>query len=82
MADHEHVERTAVTTVLPCGDRALLVEVPAARTVLVVLDRAPSELDVAALRRLSPEPVGAAEQGRSWSCRSSSTDRTSPRSPG
>lgn len=28
--------------------------VPAARTVLVVLDRAPTELDVAALRRLSP----------------------------
>jgi len=63
--------------VLPCGDRALLVEVadlpavtalraalervplpgqcdlvPAARTVLVVLDRAPSEHDVATLRRL------------------------------
>jgi KipI family sensor histidine kinase inhibitor len=29
--------------------------VPAARTVLVVLDRAPSDLDVATLRRLSPE---------------------------
>jgi KipI family sensor histidine kinase inhibitor len=29
--------------------------VPAARTVLVVLDRPPSELDVATLRRLSPE---------------------------
>ena len=63
--------------VLPCGDRALLVEVadlpavtalraalervplpgqcdlvPAARTVLVVLDRPPSEHDVATLRRL------------------------------
>ena len=67
------------TTVLPCGDRALLVEVPdaaavaavrtvlersplpgqrelvpAARTVLVLLDRPPTEVDVAALRRLSP----------------------------
>ena len=66
---------------LPCGDRALLVEVPdlasvaavrtaleraplpgqrdlvpAARTVLVVLDRPPSDLDVAALRRLAPLP--------------------------
>jgi KipI family sensor histidine kinase inhibitor len=76
------------TRVLPCGDRALLVEVPdaaavaavraalersplpgqrelvpAARTVLVVLERAPTELDVTALRRLSPEPVDAAEQG-------------------
>jgi KipI family sensor histidine kinase inhibitor len=65
--------------VLPCGDRALLVEapdggdvgalaaalersplpgqeelVPAARTVLVRLDRAPTERDVAALRRLRP----------------------------
>jgi KipI family sensor histidine kinase inhibitor len=64
--------------VLPCGDRALLVEVadlaavaavhatlrnvplpgqvelvPAARTVLVVLDRPPSETDVARLRGLS-----------------------------
>jgi KipI family sensor histidine kinase inhibitor len=29
--------------------------VPAARTVLVVLDREPSDLDVAALRRLSPD---------------------------
>ena len=69
-------------TVWPCGDRALLVEVPdlaavaavraaleaaplpgqrdlvpAARTVLVVLDRAPSDLDVAALRRMSPHPA-------------------------
>jgi KipI family sensor histidine kinase inhibitor len=75
-ADHGGVERDAVR-VLPCGDRALLVEVaglpavaavraaleraplpgqrdlvPAARTVLVVLDRAPSDLDVATLRRL------------------------------
>ena len=75
------MERTSVpgTTVLPCGDRALLVEVPdaaavaavrtalersplpgqrelvpAARTVLVLLDRPPTEVDVAALRRLSP----------------------------
>jgi len=65
-------------TVVPFGDRALLVEVaepdavaavrvalekaplpgqrdlvPAARTVLVVLDRAPTDLDVAALRRLT-----------------------------
>jgi KipI family sensor histidine kinase inhibitor len=72
------VEQTAAPTVLPYGDRALLVEVadlgavaavrsalegsplpgqrdlvPAARTVLVVLDRPPSDLDVAALRRLS-----------------------------
>jgi len=31
--------------------------VPAARTVLVVLDRPPSDLDVAALRRLSPVPA-------------------------
>ena len=72
--------------VLPCGDRALLVEVadlpavaairaaleraplpgqrdlvPAARTVLVVLDRAPSDLDVAALRRLDlAAPTGGA----------------------
>jgi KipI family sensor histidine kinase inhibitor len=35
--------------------------VPAARTVLVVLDRAPTEVDVAALRRLDPRlPSGAA----------------------
>jgi len=75
------MERISVpgTTVLPCGDRALLVEVPdaaavaavrtalersplpgqrelvpAARTVLVLLDRPPTEVDVATLRRLSP----------------------------
>jgi KipI family sensor histidine kinase inhibitor len=67
-------------TVLPCGDRALLIQapaggdvaalaaaleraplpgqeelVPAARTVLVRLDRAPTDLDVAALERLRPE---------------------------
>lgn len=76
------------TRVLPCGDRALLVEVvdaaavdavraalersplpgqqelvPAARTVLVVLDRAPTELDVTALRRLSPVPAGTVAPG-------------------
>jgi KipI family sensor histidine kinase inhibitor len=76
------VERSAGpgTTVLPYGDRALLVEVggsasvaavltalrrsplpgqvdlvPAARTVLVVLDRPPTDLDVAALRRPVPD---------------------------
>jgi KipI family sensor histidine kinase inhibitor len=38
--------------------------VPAARTVLVVLDRAPTEVDVAALRRLDPRlPSGAATRG-------------------
>ena len=67
---------------LPCGDRALLVElpvdgdvrglaaaltrrplpgqvelVPAARTVLVRLDREPTERDLAVLRRLRPLPV-------------------------
>ena len=84
MPDHGRVEPTASpgTSVLPCGDRALLVEVadagavaavrgalersplpgqrelvPAARTVLVVLDRPPTEVDVAVLRRLSPEPA-------------------------
>jgi KipI family sensor histidine kinase inhibitor len=65
--------------VLPCGDRALLVEVdgsavaalraalersplpgqvdlvPAARTVLVLLDRPPTDLDVATLRRATLE---------------------------
>jgi allophanate hydrolase subunit 1 len=71
--------------VLPCGDRALLVEVadlggvaavrtaleqsplpgqrelvPAARTVLVLLDRAPAEADLAALRRLRPSRTEAA----------------------
>ena len=68
--------------VLPCGDRALLVEVadldavaalhaalrrsplpgqcelvPAARTVLVVLDRPPSDADAARLRDLTPADV-------------------------
>jgi KipI family sensor histidine kinase inhibitor len=84
MTDHGRVEPNARagTTVLPYGDRALLVEVadgpavaavraalersplpgqrelvPAARTVLVLLDRPPTELDVATLRRLAPEPV-------------------------
>jgi KipI family sensor histidine kinase inhibitor len=37
--------------------------VPAARTVLVVLDRPPSDADRAALRRLRPEPGSGAEQG-------------------
>jgi KipI family sensor histidine kinase inhibitor len=90
MPDHGRVERTASpgTSVLPCGDRALLVEVadpgavaavrtalersplpgqlelvPAARTVLVVLNRAPTEVDVAALRRLSPEPAAEDRAG-------------------
>jgi len=76
--------------VLPCGDRALLVEVaglpevaavrtaleraplpgqrdlvPAARTVLVVLDRAPSDLDVATLRRLDPDASAGVAAGKS-----------------
>ena len=75
---------------LPCGDRALLVEVaglpevaavrtaleraplpgqrdlvPAARTVLVVLDRAPSDLDAATLRRLDPSASASAAAGKS-----------------
>jgi KipI family sensor histidine kinase inhibitor len=84
MSDHGRVEPNARggQTVLPYGDRALLVEVtdaaavpavraalersplpgqcelvPAARTVLVLLDRSPTELDVTTLRRLAPEPV-------------------------
>src|SRR4029450_4839190 len=88
MPDHGRVEPTARPgpSVLPCGDRALLVEVPdaggvaavraalersplpgqcelvpAARTVLVLLDRPPSELDVAALRRL---PIESAPDDR------------------
>jgi KipI family sensor histidine kinase inhibitor len=88
MPDHGRVEPTASPgpAVLPCGDRALLVEVPdargvaavraalersplpgqcelvpAARTVLVVLDRPPSELDVAVLRRL---PIESAPDDR------------------
>jgi KipI family sensor histidine kinase inhibitor len=74
----------AARTVLPCGDRALLVElpdagdvaafaaalaqtplpgqeelVPAARTVLVRLDRMPTARDAAALQRLRPvAPAG------------------------
>ena len=76
-------------TVLPCGDRALLVEVadggdvgalaaaiegsplpgqeelvPAARTVLVRLDRAPTDRDVAALRRLRPVASADRRPGR------------------
>jgi len=83
------VERESVR-VLPCGDRALLVEVgdlpavgavraalersplpgqrdlvPAARTVLVVLDRAPSDLDAATLRRLDPSASASAAAGKS-----------------
>jgi KipI family sensor histidine kinase inhibitor len=78
------VARDGALTVLPYGDRALLVEVAdlaavaavrtaledsplpgqrdlvaAARTVLVVLDRAVTEPDVATLRRLTPEPATA-----------------------
>jgi KipI family sensor histidine kinase inhibitor len=74
--------------VLPCGDRALLVEVaglseveavrialeqsplpgqrelvPGARTLLVVLDRTPSELDGVALRRLRPSSGRSAPEG-------------------
>jgi KipI family sensor histidine kinase inhibitor len=79
--DHGAVEESGPSyrKVLPCGDRALLLEVegpvavaavraaldrtplpgqldlvPAARTVLVVLDRPPTELDLATLRRLAP----------------------------
>lgn len=73
---------------LPCGDRALLLEVadpaavaglraalereplpgqqelvPAARTVLVVLDRPPSDADRTALRRLRPDAGPGAEPG-------------------
>ncbi|MCW2578494.1 MAG: hypothetical protein JWR82_95 [Blastococcus sp.] len=85
--DHGLVEVSAGRSirVLPCGDRALLVEVaglpeveavrialeqaplpgqcelvPGARTVLVVLDRPPSDLDGAALRRL---PLSSAARG-------------------
>jgi KipI family sensor histidine kinase inhibitor len=77
------------STVLPCGDRALLVQapdgvdagalaaaleraplpgqeelVPAARTVLVRLDRAPTDSDVAVLRRLRPEASTGRRPGR------------------
>ncbi|MCW2622584.1 MAG: hypothetical protein JWL64_2186, partial [Frankiales bacterium] len=85
--DHGAVDGNAGQSirVLPCGDRALLVEVaglpeveavrrileqtplpgqrelvPGARTVLVVLDRAPSDADRAALRRL---PLSAGARG-------------------
>jgi KipI family sensor histidine kinase inhibitor len=76
--------------VLPCGDRALLVEVeepamvaavrvaldrhprpgqlelvPAARTVLVLLDRAPTDRDAVELRRLVLEPEEQAAAGPS-----------------
>jgi KipI family sensor histidine kinase inhibitor len=74
--------------VLPCGDRALLVEVadlgavaalrtalersplpgqqevvPAARTVLVVLDRPPSDADAAALQELRQAPPDTRAEG-------------------
>ena len=80
----------AAVHVLPCGDRALLVEVadlgavaavhaalhrsplpgqrevvPAARTVLVVLDRPPTETDIARLRRLELTGPGAAAEAGS-----------------
>ena len=55
--------------------------VPAARTVLVVLDRPPTDLDVAALRRLALDAADARRGGRRrWSCRSCSTAPTSPTS--
>jgi KipI family sensor histidine kinase inhibitor len=82
MPDHEPVEESV--RVLPCGDRALLLEVPdlaavqrlraaleraplpgqvelvpAARTVLVRLDRPPVDRDTARVRRL--ELAGAAD---------------------
>jgi KipI family sensor histidine kinase inhibitor len=47
--------RTALERAPLPGQREL---VPAARTVLVLLDRAPSDADVAALRRLRAEPGG------------------------
>jgi KipI family sensor histidine kinase inhibitor len=79
LGDHARVD------VLPCGDRALLVEtddvaglraaleraplqgqrelVPAARTVLVLLDRPPTDADGAALRRLRPSSGAGAGVG-------------------
>jgi KipI family sensor histidine kinase inhibitor len=87
MVDHGAVDDGRLH-VLPCGDRALLVEVadlgavaalraalersplpgqrelvPAARTVLVVLDRPPSDADVLALRRLPTTPPDAGADG-------------------
>jgi KipI family sensor histidine kinase inhibitor len=81
----DHVQVDDGLHVLPCGDRALLVEtadvagfraaleraplpgqrelVPAARTVLVLLDRPPSEADRAALRGLRPEPGTGPQEG-------------------
>jgi KipI family sensor histidine kinase inhibitor len=84
----DHVQVDDGPVVLPCGDRALLVEVadpaavaglraaleraplpgqqelvPAARTVLVVLDRPPSDADRAALRRLRAEPGAGVRDG-------------------
>jgi allophanate hydrolase subunit 1 len=80
-ADHGPMAQDGRVRVLPCGDRALLVEVadlaaaaavrvaleraplpgqrdlvPAARTVLVVLDRRPSPVDADVLRRLELGP--------------------------
>lgn len=82
------MDQDVAVRVLPCGDRALLVEVadpaavagvhaalqrsplpgqcelvPAAATVLVVLDRPPTETDTARLRRL-PSAGTAPEAGR------------------
>jgi KipI family sensor histidine kinase inhibitor len=82
MPDHDPVQ------VLPCGDRALLVEVedlaavaavrsalerrplpgqqelvPGARTVLVLLDRPPGDVDIAALRRLPAAAAAPLEPG-------------------
>jgi KipI family sensor histidine kinase inhibitor len=86
VADHGRVE--AFPRVLPCGDRALLVEVPdgaavaavrtalesaplpgqrelvpAARTVLVRLDRPPTDADAALLRRLPTRGDGVPAAG-------------------
>jgi KipI family sensor histidine kinase inhibitor len=80
-----HAQVEDALRVLPCGDRALLVEtadvaglrsalertplpgqrelVPAARTVLVLLDRPPTDADRAALRRLRPEAGEAEDDG-------------------
>ena len=56
--------------------------VPAARTVLVVLDRAPTDLDAAALRRLSlGARTSAPRRLPRSSSRWSSTAPTSPTSP-
>jgi KipI family sensor histidine kinase inhibitor len=54
--------RTALERAPLPGQRDL---VPAARTVLVVLDRAPSDLDAATLRRLDPSASASAAAGKS-----------------